>query len=60
MKIRDLEFRRMKTFKARVKLPQQATVITAQVVAANYELARRLLVGQYGQGSLVSAVTEVR
>lgn len=60
MKIRDLESRRMKTFKARIKLPRQDTVITAQVVAANYELARRLLIGQYGQGSLVSAVTEVR
>jgi hypothetical protein len=60
MKIRDLESRRMKTFKARVKLPRQDTVITAQVVAANYELARRLLIGQYGQGTLVSAVTEVK
>lgn len=60
MKIRDLEQRRMKTFTARIKLPGQATVITAQVVAANYELARRLLVGQYGQGSVVSAVTEIR
>jgi hypothetical protein len=60
MKIRDLEQRRMKTFTARVKLPNQGTLITAQVVAANYELARRLLVGQYGKGSVVSAVTEVK
>jgi|688.fasta_scaffold877011_2 hypothetical protein len=60
MKIRDLEQRRMKTFSARVKLPNQATVITAQVVAANYELARRLLIGQYGAGTLVSAVNEVK
>lgn len=60
MKIRDIEQRRMKTFTARIRLPNQPTLITAQVVAANYELARRLLIGQYGQGSVVSAVTQVK
>lgn len=60
MKIRDIEQRRIKTFTARVRLPNQPTLITAQVVAANYELARRLLIGQYGKGSVVSAVTEVK
>jgi len=60
MKIRDIEQRRMKTFTARIRLPNQPTLITAQVLAANYELARRLLIGQYGQGSVVSAVTQVK
>lgn len=60
MKIRDIEQRRMKTFTARVKLPNQSTLITTQVTATNYELARRLLIGQYGQGSVVSAVTQVK
>ena len=52
----------LKTFKATVKLPQKgySTLIDTQVVARNYELARRLLVAQYGKGSIVSNVTEVR
>ena len=52
----------LKTFKATVKLPQHgySTLIDTQVVARNYELARRLLVAQYGKGSIVSNVTEVR
>jgi len=52
----------LKTFKATVKLPQKghSTLIDTQVVARNYEMARRLLIAQYGQGSVVSSVTEVR
>lgn len=50
----------LKTFQARVKLPGQSTLIDAQVVARNYEMARRLLVGQYGNGSVVSAVREIK
>jgi hypothetical protein len=52
----------LKTFKATVKLPQKGytTLIDTQVVARNYELARRLLIAQYGKGSVVSNVTEVR
>lgn len=52
----------LKTFKATVKLPQKghSTLIDTQVVARNYEMARRLLIAQYGQGSVVSSITEVR
>ena len=52
----------LKTFKATVKLPQKGytTLIDTQVVARNYELARRLLIAQYGKNSVVSNVTEVR
>jgi hypothetical protein len=56
------EFSGMKTFQARVKLPDKhnTTVIDTQVVARNYELAKRLLKAQYGANSLVSAVHEVK
>lgn len=52
----------LKTFKATVKLPQKgySTLIDTQVVARNYELARRLLLAQYGKNSIISNVTEVR
>lgn len=52
----------LKTYKATVKLPQKgySTLIDTQVVARNYEMARRLLTAQYGKGSVVSNVTEVR
>ena len=52
----------LKTFRATVKLPQKgySTLIDTQVVARNYELARRLLLAQYGKGSVVSNVTEIR
>ena len=50
----------MKTFHARVKLPGSGTLIDTQVVAQTYELAKRLLRAQYGAGSLVSNVREVK
>ena len=52
----------LKTFKAAIKLPQKghSTLIDTQVVARNYELARRLLLAQYGPNSVISNVTEVR
>lgn len=56
------EFSGMKTFQARVKLPDKhnTTVIDTQVVARNYELAKRLLKAQYGPNSLIGTVQEVR
>lgn len=60
MRIYELDRNKPKTFTARVKLPNQPTVIATQVVASNYELARRLLIAQYGKGSVVSAVTEIK
>lgn len=56
------EFRNMKTFQARVKLPDKhnTTVIDTQVVARNYELAKRLLQAQYGPNSLIGTVREVK
>lgn len=52
----------LKTFHARVKLPDRynSTIIDTQVVARNYELARRLLRAQYGANSVVSNLTEIR
>lgn len=52
----------MKTFHARVKLPDKhnTTVIDTQVVARNYELAKRLLKAQYGQNSVIGNLTEVK
>ena len=50
----------LKTFHARVKLPGSGTLIDTQVVARNYELAKRLLKAQYGANSLVSNVRETK
>ena len=50
----------LKTFHARVKLPGSGTLIDTQVVARNYELARRLLIAQYGAKSVVSNIRETR
>ena len=49
-----------KTFHARVKLPNQSTIIDTMVVAQTYELAKRLLKAQYGASCLVSNVREVK
>jgi len=58
MKVKELE--NLKTFHARVKLKNSATLIDTQVVARNYELAKRLLRAQYGVDSIVSNVREVK
>ena len=50
----------LKTFHARVKLPGSGTLIDTQVVARNYELARRLLKAQYGANSVASNVRETK
>lgn len=56
------EFSDMKTFHARVRLPDRhnTTVIDTQVVARNYELAKRLLKAQYGPNCLIGTVHEVK
>ena len=58
--MRAKEFRDLKTYHARVKLKSSATIIDTQVVARNYELAKRLLRAQYGANSIVSNVREVK
>jgi hypothetical protein len=50
----------LKTFHARIKLPGSGTLLDTQVVARNYELARRLLKAQYGDKSVVSNVRETK
>lgn len=60
--MRARKFSDLKTFRARVKLPDRhnTTVIDTQVVARNYELAKRLIKAQYGANSLIGTVHEVR
>ena len=58
--MRAREFRDLKNFHARVKLKGSATLIDTQVVARNYEMAKRLLKAQYGANSVVSNVREVK
>ena len=58
MKIKEVA--ELKTFHARIKLPGSGTLMDTQVVARNYELARRLLKAQYGNNSVVSNVREVK
>lgn len=50
----------LRTFHARVKLGKGGALIDTQVVARNYEMAKRLLRAQYGENSVVSNVREVR
>jgi Skp family chaperone for outer membrane proteins len=50
----------LRTFHARVKLQSGGALIDTQVVARNYEMAKRLLRAQYGNASIVSAVREVK
>jgi Skp family chaperone for outer membrane proteins len=50
----------LKTFHARIKLGKSGTLIDTQVVARNYEMAKRLLRAQYGENSLASNVREVQ
>ena len=50
----------MQTFHARVKLKNSNTLIDTQVVARNYEMAKRLLRAQYGENSVVSNVRAVK
>jgi hypothetical protein len=58
MKVQEVTV--LKTFHARVKLPGSGTLIDTQVVARNYELAKRLLKAQYGNNSVVSNVRETK
>ena len=58
--MRAQEFSDLRTFHARVKLKNSGTLIDTQVVARNYELAKRLLRAQYGTNSIVSNVREIR
>jgi hypothetical protein len=50
----------LRTFHARIKLQSGGTLIDTQVVARNYEMAKRLLRAQYGNASIVSNVREVK
>jgi hypothetical protein len=50
----------LKTFHARVKLGKGGALIDTQVVARNYEMAKRLLRAQYGENSLSSNVREMQ
>jgi hypothetical protein len=50
----------LRTFHARVKLQSGGALIDTQVVARNYEMAKRLLRAQYGNASIVSNVREVK
>jgi hypothetical protein len=58
--MKSKEFIELKTFHARVKLRSGGALIDTQVVARNYEMAKRLLTAQYGAGSVVSNVREVK
>jgi hypothetical protein len=50
----------LRTFHARVKLGKGGALIDTQVVARNYEMAKRLLRAQYGENSLVSNVRVIQ
>jgi hypothetical protein len=58
--MKSKEFIELKTFHARVKLRSGGVLIDTQVVARNYEMAKRLLRAQYGEGSVVSNVIQVK
>jgi hypothetical protein len=58
--MRAQEFKDLYTFHARVKLRSGGALIDTQVVARNYEMAKRLLQAQYGAGSVVSNVRQVK
>lgn len=58
--MRAEEFKDLHTFHARVKLRSGGALIDTQVVARNYEMAKRLLQAQYGAGSVVSNVRQVK
>jgi hypothetical protein len=50
----------LRTFHARVKLKGSSALIDTQVVARNYEMAKRLLRAQYGENSIVSNMREIK
>lgn len=62
MIMRAKEFSDLKTWRAKVKLPGKSNnpLIDTQVVARNYDLAKRLIRAQYGPDSLIGNVTEVK